>query len=137
MEYKGVTFTAYDIGGKDKLRLLWRYYYQNTTALIFVVDANDRDCLWVIRMPLQQVKFQKILQEDELKGKPVLVLANKQELPNPQSAEEVEKRLQLEKFMDGPLRIQGCSAISRDRRYLRGSRLAQRNQRCSKRRKTC
>ena len=28
---------------QDKIRPLWRHYYQNTQGLIFVVDSNDRD----------------------------------------------------------------------------------------------
>ena len=27
---KGVTFTVWDVGGQDKLRPLWRHYFQNT-----------------------------------------------------------------------------------------------------------
>ena len=27
---KGVTFTVWDVGGQDKIRPLWRHYFQNT-----------------------------------------------------------------------------------------------------------
>lgn len=37
------SFTVWDVGGQDKIRPLWRHYYQNTQGLIFVVDSNDRD----------------------------------------------------------------------------------------------
>lgn len=30
VEYKKVKFTVWDVGGQDKIRLLWRHYYQNT-----------------------------------------------------------------------------------------------------------
>ena len=43
LEYKGVNFTVWDVGGQDKIRVLWKHYYQNTDILIFVVDSNDRD----------------------------------------------------------------------------------------------
>lgn len=33
----------WDVGGQEKLRPLWRHYFQNTDALIFVVDSQDRD----------------------------------------------------------------------------------------------
>ena len=26
---KGVSFTVWDVGGQDKIRPLWRHYYQN------------------------------------------------------------------------------------------------------------
>ena len=27
---KGLTFTVWDVGGQEKIRQLWRHYYQNT-----------------------------------------------------------------------------------------------------------
>lgn len=35
--------SSYTNGMQDKIRPLWRHYYQNTQGLIFVVDSNDRD----------------------------------------------------------------------------------------------
>merc|ERR1712032_364165 len=43
VEYRNLNFTVWDVGGQDKIRKLWRYYYQGTQALIYVVDSNDRD----------------------------------------------------------------------------------------------
>lgn len=33
----------WDVGGQDKIRPLWRHYFQNTQGLIFVVDSNDKE----------------------------------------------------------------------------------------------
>ena len=30
VEYKNISFTVWDVGGQDKIRPLWRHYYQNT-----------------------------------------------------------------------------------------------------------
>lgn len=30
VEYKGIVFTVWDVGGQDKIRPLWRHYFQNT-----------------------------------------------------------------------------------------------------------
>ena len=43
VEYKNINFTVWDVGGQDKIRPLWRHYYQNPQGLIYVVDTNDRD----------------------------------------------------------------------------------------------
>ena len=43
VEYKNISFTVWDVGGQDKIRPLWRHYYQNTNGLIFVVDSNDKE----------------------------------------------------------------------------------------------
>ena len=42
---RNFTITAWDVGGRDKVRPLWRHYFQGTTALVFVIDSNDRDRL--------------------------------------------------------------------------------------------
>ena len=43
VSYKNVNFTAWDVGGRDKIRPLYRHYFQNTDALIYVLDSNDRE----------------------------------------------------------------------------------------------
>merc|ERR1712091_385573 len=83
VEYKNISFTVWDVGGQDKIRKLWRYYYQNTQGLIFVVDSNDRERIEDARNELAQ-----ILAEDEMRNAAVLVFANKQDLPNSLPAAE-------------------------------------------------
>lgn len=43
VEYRNICFTVWDVGGQDKIRPLWRHYFQNTQGLIFVVDSNDKE----------------------------------------------------------------------------------------------
>ena len=38
------------VGGQDRLRKLWRHYYKDNDALIFVIDAADRERL-LVRSP--------------------------------------------------------------------------------------
>jgi len=72
VEYKNISFTVWDVGGQDKIRLLWRHYYQNTQGLIFVVDSNDRD-----RVDDAREELHKMLSEEELRDAVLLVFANK------------------------------------------------------------
>lgn len=30
VEYRNICFTVWDVGGQDKIRPLWRHYFQNT-----------------------------------------------------------------------------------------------------------
>merc|ERR1719235_1061547 len=90
VEYKNINFTVWDIGGQDKIRKLWRYYYANTQGLIFVVDSNDRD-----RIEDAKEELTKMLGEDEMRDAALLVLANKQDLPNSMTAAEVAEKLGL------------------------------------------
>ena len=84
VEYKNINFTVWDVGGQDKIRPLWRHYYQNTQGLIFVVDSNDRD-----RIDDAKEELHRMLNEDELRDAVVLVFANKQDLPQAMPAAEV------------------------------------------------
>lgn len=43
VQYKNVVFTVWDVGGQEKLRPLWRHYFNNTDGLIYVVDSQDRE----------------------------------------------------------------------------------------------
>merc|ERR1712013_244699 len=43
VHYNNTNFTVWDVGGQDKIRPLWRHYFQNTQGLIFVVDSNDQE----------------------------------------------------------------------------------------------
>ncbi|KAJ8249803.1 hypothetical protein COCON_G00230190 [Conger conger] len=90
VEYKNICFTVWDVGGQDKIRPLWRHYFQNTQGLIFVVDSNDRE-----RVAESADELQKMLQEDELREAILLVFANKQDLPNAMTVEELTDKLGL------------------------------------------
>jgi ADP-ribosylation factor protein 1 len=72
-QYKGFSLLYWDVGGRDKLRALWRHYYQNTKFIIFVVDSIDRD-----RMPEATDEFKRLINEDELRNVHILIFANKQ-----------------------------------------------------------
>ncbi|KAG1935224.1 ADP-ribosylation factor [Pimephales promelas] len=91
VEYKNICFTVWDVGGQDKIRPLWRHYFQNTQGLIFVVDSNDRE-----RVAESAEELSKMLQEDELRDAVLLVFANKQDLPNAMAVSELTDKLGLQ-----------------------------------------
>ena len=44
--YNKVKLNLWDCSGQDKLRILWKHYYTNTKALIFVIYSSDKErCL--------------------------------------------------------------------------------------------
>merc|ERR1712072_622702 len=77
VEYKNISFTVWDVGGQDKIRPLWRHYYENVQGVIFVVDSNDKD-----RMEEAESELSRLLVEPQLKDAHLLVFANKQDLPD-------------------------------------------------------
>eukprot|EP00996_Jenningsia_fusiforme_P004002 NODE_4800_length_759_cov_31.822535_g4451_i0.p1 GENE.NODE_4800_length_759_cov_31.822535_g4451_i0~~NODE_4800_length_759_cov_31.822535_g4451_i0.p1 ORF type:complete len:185 (-),score=33.34 NODE_4800_length_759_cov_31.822535_g4451_i0:95-649(-) len=105
--HKNVRFTMWDVGGQDKLRPLWRHYFQNTQGLIFVIDSNDRE-----RAPKAREELHKLLAEDELRDTILLVLANKQDLPNAMNATQVTEALDLHSVKNRTWYIQGTCGTS-------------------------
>ncbi|BFZ04960.1 hypothetical protein BsWGS_07999 [Bradybaena similaris] len=109
---KGVTFTMWDVGGQEKIRCLWRHYYENTQGLVFVVDSSD-----VARISEAQEELFNIIEDPAMFGVPVVVLANKQDLPGALSTSELADRLGLLKVRDRKWFVQGACAISGDGIY--------------------
>jgi small GTP-binding protein len=75
VQHGAVSLVVWDIGGQDKLRTLWKFYYQNANCVIFVVDSTDTE-----RLPEIKAELTTLVGAPELKGAPVLVWANKQDL---------------------------------------------------------
>ena len=58
-----------------------------------------------------------MLADEQLQGVPFLVFANKQDLPNALSVDEVKDRLALNEIDDRDWKIMGSSAITGERLY--------------------
>eukprot|EP00658_Telonema_sp_P-2_P030370 TRINITY_DN22947_c0_g1_i3.p1 TRINITY_DN22947_c0_g1~~TRINITY_DN22947_c0_g1_i3.p1 ORF type:complete len:182 (+),score=56.18 TRINITY_DN22947_c0_g1_i3:39-584(+) len=105
VEFKQVTFTVWDVGGQDKIRKLWRHYYEDVDAIIFVLDSNDKD-----RIEEARGEVETMLKEQELANASLLVLANKQDLPYAMSATDITEGLGLNHLKGRDWYIQPCSA---------------------------
>ncbi|KAL6543649.1 hypothetical protein OROGR_010146 [Orobanche gracilis] len=134
VEYKNISFTVWDVGGQDKIRPLWRHYFQNTQGLIFVVDSNDRDRVVEARDELHRMLnegwllphfYRRIwkpgflgeLYLDELRDAVLLVFANKQDLPNAMNAAEITDKLGLHSLRQRHWYIQSTCATSGEGLY--------------------
>merc|ERR1712141_210973 len=119
VQYKNINFTVWDVGGQEKIRPLWRYYYANVDGIIFVVDSNDRD-----RMDNDngyddnaKEELHRMLAEDELRNAAVLVMANKQDMSQALSVRTITDKLQLNTLKNRDWFIQGTSAQTGDGLY--------------------
>mmetsp|Transcript_51988 Transcript_51988/g.135751 ORF Transcript_51988/g.135751 Transcript_51988/m.135751 type:complete len:180 (+) Transcript_51988:235-774(+) len=112
VEYKNINFTVWDVGGQDKIRPLWRHYFLNTDAIIFVVDCNDRDRVMEARNELH-----RMLGEEELANSALLVFANKQDLPNAMNAADVTDKLGLHSLRQRNWYIQATCATTGEGLY--------------------
>ncbi|KAK2909175.1 hypothetical protein QQF64_000731 [Cirrhinus molitorella] len=103
---KKTSLSVWDVGGQGTMRPNWKYYLEGCKVLVFVVDSTDR-----ARMGEAQKALKKILNDEHLKGVPLMVLANKKDLPNSMTIREVSTLLELDRYTDRKWEIQACSAL--------------------------
>ena len=76
IETDGVKLNFWDLGGQEELQALWDKYYAECHAIIYTLDSNDRE-----RVQESKKSFDAMISNENLTGVPLLVLANKQDLP--------------------------------------------------------
>lgn len=106
VQYKNVVFTVWDVGGQEKLRPLWRHYFNNTDALIFVVDTQDRD-----RIEKAATEFKNIIDDPLMRNSAILVYANKQDMKGCLTTAEVCEALALPELRGRRWHVQASIAI--------------------------
>ncbi|POI25206.1 hypothetical protein CIB84_011044, partial [Bambusicola thoracicus] len=100
VEYKNISFTVWDVGGQDKIRPLWRHYFQNTQAdgqsELIVQEGRALLLSWQERKPS---------------------LVPPQDLPNAMNAAEITDKLGLHSLRHRNWYIQATCATSGDGLY--------------------
>jgi len=119
VQYKDIEFTVWDVGGQEKIRPLWRHYYNNNNGIIFVVDSADTDRLDDRDNQAGSAKEElaRCLAEPELAGVPLLVFANKQDMPGALKVDRVAEQLGLNTIRDRKWFIQASCATNGDGLY--------------------
>ncbi|XP_043965971.1 ADP-ribosylation factor-like 4Ca [Gambusia affinis] len=104
---RGISCHFWDVGGQEKLRPLWKPYSRCTDGIVYVVDSVDAERLEEARAELHRItRFQ------ENHGTPLLVIANKQDLPRALDVGDIERQLALSELSPStPYHVQPACAI--------------------------
>ncbi|XP_071254410.1 ADP-ribosylation factor-like protein 3 isoform X2 [Salvelinus alpinus] len=78
-----------------------------TPTQIYVIDSADKK-----RFEETGLELEELIDEENLKGVPVLIFANKQDLATASPASEIAEGLNLHTYRDRQWQIQACSAVS-------------------------
>lgn len=105
-----ISFTVWDVGGRDKIRALWRHYTQSASSLIFVVDSHDHD-------RIEEARDQLHLMLQDVPTVPLLIFANKQDLHNAASLEELRDKLDLRSIRERHWHLQPSVATRKEGLY--------------------
>jgi ADP-ribosylation factor-like protein 2 len=95
------------LGGQKSLRSYWRNYFEETEAIIWVVDSVDKMRLGECRSELQE-----LLKEERLMGSSLLIFANKQDIVGACSLHEIRTLLDLDSIHKHHWTVMPCSAIT-------------------------
>ena len=132
----GFKLNVWDVGGQREIRPYWRNYFDNTDALVYVIDSADRcgprppacpaapppALTLAHRSPpphpppstrLEEVNIELtrlLVEEEKLNGVPLLVFANKQDLLSALPASDLSVGLNLTAIKDRAWQIAPCSA---------------------------
>ncbi len=101
LHHQGSKLVIWDLSGQFKMRMLWEKYYDDAHCIIFLVDAHDRDRLDEAKLAFGTFHFtlttlikvilfnflvpffsiEAVCDNDLVRNTPIIILANKQDLP--------------------------------------------------------
>ena len=104
---------------REKIRPLWRHYYQNAHGIIFVIDSNDKERIDGKHGNDNNAEYElkKLLLEHELRDSALLVFANKQDMKHSLPVHEITERLGLQNLRNRHWNIQGTCATTGEGLY--------------------
>ena len=88
IKYKNDNFTLWDVSGQATR--LWKHYFDKIHAIIFVIDSNDSE-----RLNKAKTLLHRCFSDKDLAAAPILIFANKQDMNEKMSSEEVYERLEI------------------------------------------
>lgn len=103
---RNIALTLWDVGGQAGMRQYWKSYHQDTAGVVFVIDSSDTRRLGEARRELEHT-----LKSDHLRGRPVVIFANKQDVNGALTVTEITERFNFRKMCSGrDWFVQPCSA---------------------------
>ncbi|KIX98309.1 uncharacterized protein Z520_05610 [Fonsecaea multimorphosa CBS 102226] len=100
-----VSIKCWDLGGQPRYRSMWERYCRGVNAILFVVDAADKDAI-----PVAREELHNLMDKPTLNTIPLLVLGNKSDLPNKLSVDELIDQLDLKSIVRREISCYGISA---------------------------
>eukprot|EP00808_Paulinella_micropora_P010042 g16464.t1 len=100
-----VNIKVWDIGGQKQYRSEWGRYTKGCNCIVFVVDTQEPSLV-----PVERKELHQLLDDRELKGIPVLVVANKIDLGPKIGEKELIRGLNLDYITENPWLVVPCSA---------------------------
>ena len=98
----------WDLGGQERFRFMWRDFLKGAGLAILVCDSTEDN---IEKTKEIYKKFSRYI------GSKIIAIANKQDLPNALSAEQVEKKLGIPTYGMSAIRVDLRGRIKRILEY--------------------
>lgn len=103
LKRRGAELRLYDLGGGARFREVWTQYFHDVHGAVFVVDSGDTHRLEEAKAELHAAAAHPMLE-----GKPLLILANKQDLASALTNDELSRRLDVAELSLSRHSVQPC-----------------------------
>jgi len=107
------TLKIWDVGGQPRFRNMWARYCRNVQAIVYMVDSADLEKIGESSDCLHNL-FNEQDENDVLKDIPLLVLGNKNDLPNALTKEQLTSRLKLDEISNREVAVYSISCKNQD-----------------------
>lgn len=116
-----IRFTTFDLGGHAQVRRVWKDYFPAVDAIVFLIDAWDRQ-----RFNESLVELESLLADEQLANCPLLILGNKIDKVGAAGEQELRHVFNLhakttgkgnisrEKLQNRPMELFMCSVKQRE-----------------------
>lgn len=105
LKFGSFTYNVWEIGGAENNRKYWSTFLQDTDLLIFMVDASNTN-----KLSLAVSTFKQLLGDSRIDTVPILVVANKQDIPDALLPHQVKEALDVESISPHKHKVEviGC-----------------------------
>ncbi|XP_028328113.1 ADP-ribosylation factor-like protein 14 [Gouania willdenowi] len=90
---KNISVTVWDVGGQNKMREHWDAFHHSAAAVVWVLDSSDRE-----RLDEARTELENTLRSEQLRGRPLILLANKQDVNGALTGTEIKDCFNLRKI---------------------------------------
>eukprot|EP00191_Tetraselmis_sp_GSL018_P012340 CAMPEP_0177620184 /NCGR_PEP_ID=MMETSP0419_2-20121207/26736_1 /TAXON_ID=582737 /ORGANISM="Tetraselmis sp., Strain GSL018" /LENGTH=267 /DNA_ID=CAMNT_0019119657 /DNA_START=564 /DNA_END=1364 /DNA_ORIENTATION=+ len=109
LKERGCTVQLYDLGGGRTIRSIWKNFTAESHGFIFLVDASNQE-----RLEEAKTVLTDTFDTGFLSGKPILFVANKQDLDSAVGVDRIRSVLELDSLQNVSLQVIPCSAVLRN-----------------------
>ncbi|KAI2805876.1 ADP-ribosylation factor protein 1 [Blomia tropicalis] len=112
IQSQGVVLNFWDLGGQSELQCLWDKYYSESHGIVYVIDSSDAE-----RIEDSRLAFEKMINNEALRGIPLLFVVNKQDVQGSLSLNQIKEIFnftQLQQTNKRDYHFAGVSALQGD-----------------------